>query len=264
MVMGLPAARLMFQRLQMGNSVGGQYLVSGNYIPHPTKYRRGHQQPCLPTHGGSNLSRNGNSIIRKITAEGTGTVSTAAGSGAWGSLNGLSASAKLTGPESLAFLANGDMIICDTGNSALRKLTFATDTVSTFAGIPGSDGEVDGPALGIALFGMMGPTSIAIDSSDNVYVADYGNFLIRLVSGGMVSTVAGDSANPAYLDDATAPAYVVLDAAESFVYFSDDANYRLPPGCQLLANQPSLASPPLRAQCLTPVEPQPGDPLTLS
>ena len=76
-----------------------------------------------------------------------------------------------------------------TAQSASATLTVVNSTViSTLAGKAGEAGSADGAST--ARFN--GPSSIAVDSLGNLYVADSSNHLIRKVSAsGVVSTLAG-------------------------------------------------------------------------
>lgn len=125
----------------------------------------------------------GNHRIRKITPDGT--VSTLAGSTS-GLEDGVANSAKFDSPKGIVVDASGNVFICDTGNSRIRKIT-PQGVVTTLAG--GTSGFADG--LGTdAKF--MWPRGLAIDSNGNLYVADQGNYRIRKITpGGEVSTVAG-------------------------------------------------------------------------
>jgi hypothetical protein len=80
--------------------------------------------------------------------------------------------------------------ICD--SSAVRKVTASTQIISTIAGngTCGYSGD-GGTALSAELYS---PTGIAVDSSGNLYVADYGNFRIRMISVSTqdISTIAGN------------------------------------------------------------------------
>ena len=87
----------------------------------------------------------------------------------------------------LAADANGNVFVADTGASTIRMIT-PGGVVSTFAGIPGQPGSTDGPA---AQAQFSGPQGVAVDAQGNVFVADSSNNTIRMISGGVVSTLAG-------------------------------------------------------------------------
>jgi gliding motility-associated-like protein len=134
-----------------------------------------------------------NNKIRKITPEGI--VNTFAGNGTQGSANGPAASASFYQPTSIAFDKQGNMIVCDFGNSLIRKIS-PQGMVSTLAGDL-LEGYKDGPGSS-ALFG--GPTGISIDKFDNIFVADKSNNRIRKVTPeGTVTTFAGNG-NKASID----------------------------------------------------------------
>jgi len=127
----------------------------------------------------------GNDLIRKITP--AGLVSTVAGSGTQGSLNGAAAIASFDQPKGIALDASGNIYIADAGNNVIRKITTA-GIVSTLAGSD-STGMADGPPTTATFFG---PSGVTLDAANNVYVADAGNNLIRMVSpAGDVTTLAG-------------------------------------------------------------------------
>ena len=127
-----------------------------------------------------------NHAIRKITTNGV--VATFAGKlGVAGTANGIGTAAQFNSPSGLAFDKNGNLFVSDTANDTVRKITPA-GAVTTFAGVAGSSGFLDG-AAGSALFSS--PLGIAVWTNENVFVADSGNHCIRKISGGVVSTFAG-------------------------------------------------------------------------
>ena len=113
-----------------------------------------------------------NHRIRKISS--TGMVTTFAGSTS-GYMDGGS-DAKFNLPSGVAVDSSGNVYVADTHNHRIRKIDPA-GVVSTFAG--NGQGGDDGTATA-AKFN--GPTSVAVDSSGNVYVADSGNHRIRKIS----------------------------------------------------------------------------------
>jgi gliding motility-associated-like protein len=127
-----------------------------------------------------------NSDIRKITP--TGVVTTAAGgSRIGGANNGPAATATFYNPDGVVVDNNGNIYVADTKNNLIRKITSA-GVVSTYAG-NGYIGSTDGWAS-VSTFNY--PTSVTVDASGNLYVADYNNNLIReITTGGKVITIAG-------------------------------------------------------------------------
>ena len=88
------------------------------------------------------------------------------------------------------------MGVADKGNLKIRKIT-PTGIVSTLAG-SGSSGATNGAG---ATASFAEPTGVAVDASDNVFVADYSGNRIRKISpDGVVSTFAGGS-SPGSRDD---------------------------------------------------------------
>ncbi|MFO1500396.1 MAG: hypothetical protein U1G07_18755 [Verrucomicrobiota bacterium] len=129
----------------------------------------------------------GNHTIRKITPEGI--VTTLAGlAGSSGSSNGEGREARFHGPQGVAVGAAGSIYVADSGNHLIRKIS-PTGTVTTLAGLASVPGSDDGTG-GSARFNY--PTGVALDSANNVYVADAANHMIRKITpDGVVTTLAG-------------------------------------------------------------------------
>lgn len=115
-------------------------------------------------------------------------ISTYAGAGGVGYINGPATSAKFSGLEQMAFDKFGNLLVCDAPNHCIRKID-AKGNVSTFAGT-GVPGFVNGD-LAKAQFN--NPLGIAVDDQNNVYVSDNLNFVIRKIdTKGNVTTYAGN------------------------------------------------------------------------
>lgn len=118
----------------------------------------------------------------------TKTTTLLAGSGVAGFVDGRGASARLNEPYGIAVLPDGSILVADSGNHVIRKVTLEGD-VTLFAG-EGLPGMKDDPDKRVARFD--GPIDVAVDVVGNAFVSDGGNHRIRRVSSeGVVETVAG-------------------------------------------------------------------------
>jgi len=150
-----------------------------------------------------------NSIYKFTAANGW---SKLAGDDLAGSPGGFSdgSAALFNAPTGVALDPSGNLIVADTGNSAIRQVTPA-GIVSTLAGIGVVRGAVDGtggsarfyiaedadqyfPQCGVYCSDIYSdaPAGVAADAAANVYITDTGNGSIRKVtSAGVVTTVPG-------------------------------------------------------------------------
>lgn len=144
---------------------------------------------AVDSFGNIYVSDSYNYKIRKITP--SNIVSTFAGNGIQGVIDGSNTTAGFYGANGMATDASGNVYVSEYGVMKIRKITPA-GTVSTLAG-DGSTGAVDGPGL-TASFNT--PWGMAVDAAGNVYVADALNYKIRKISTtGEVSTFAGSGAS---------------------------------------------------------------------
>ena len=146
---------------------------------------------------------------------------------------GQATSAGLKFPFGVAADASGNVYIADTQNHRIRLMTKSTGIITTVAG-DGTEGyRGDGGQATSA--GLNYPYGVALDSSENIYIADYWNNRIRMVtkSTGIITTVAGDGTE-GYQGDgelATAtglnhPIHIAVDESGN-IYISDSYTYRV-------------------------------------
>jgi sugar lactone lactonase YvrE len=128
-----------------------------------------------------------NNTIRKIDQ--AGHVTTVAGkAGVCGSADGPAAGAMFCGPGDITVDRWNNVYVADTGNSTIRMID-PKGNVTTLGGAAGVCSSADG-ATGTSRY--CSPGGIAVDSKDNLYVADTGNSTIRRIDvNNVTTTVAG-------------------------------------------------------------------------
>ncbi|HEY8410276.1 MAG TPA: NHL repeat-containing protein, partial [Pyrinomonadaceae bacterium] len=124
-----------------------------------------------------------NNRIRKVTPQGD--VSTIAGDGTAGYVDGPASQARFDGPIGVAVDAQGDVFVADTYNDRVRMIS-SDGQVSTIAGA-GMPDYADGDQS-TSLFDT--PSGIAVASDGNIIVADTGNDRLRKITkDGNVTTL---------------------------------------------------------------------------
>jgi sugar lactone lactonase YvrE len=139
-----------------------------------------------------------NNVVRLVTPNGL--INTIAGNGVAGYFGDGGQSTGLdpgiggilNHPYGIAVDKNGNLYIADNGNHAIRQVT-ALGIISTFAGNQTYNFGYSGDGAAANLGQLYFPTDVAVDGSGNVYIADYGNFVIREVTtDGLIHTIAGN------------------------------------------------------------------------
>jgi DNA-binding beta-propeller fold protein YncE len=174
------------------------------------------------------VADSGGQRIRKIAF---GVVSTYAGTGKRGHVDGSAAQAQFNLPVDVDVDADGNVYVTELDNYAIRKIS-PHGVVTTIAGGPESldiqrprfvaagpsgtvyftDGErhivrairTDGrleTVSGLAINGWVDgdvrsarfddPTGIAVDAQERIFISDTGNHRIRMIANGQVSSIAG-------------------------------------------------------------------------
>ena len=163
------------------------------------------------------------SVNHRIRLYENGRVSTFAGAGVGGLLDGDSKSARFNRPEGVAVDPLGRVVVADRLNNVIRRID--AGRVTTIAG-SGTGGFADGQAksaqfnwpLGVAVLG------------EKVYVADGSNHRVRLIEGARVKTFAGDG-TAGYRDGLATQARFNspcgIAAAQNQVVIGDRDNHRL-------------------------------------
>jgi uncharacterized protein (TIGR03437 family) len=166
----------------------GTLGFNGDNIPATTAELRLPDGVAVDSFGNVFIADETNNRIRKVTL--AGTISTVAGTGTAGfNGDGQATSSELFQPAGIAVDSGGNLFIADNGNNRIRKLTPA-GAISTVAGdgTPGYKGD----GLLATSAELNQPSGVAVDSNNNLYIADLANNVVRKVtSAGIISTVAG-------------------------------------------------------------------------
>ncbi len=165
----------------------------------------------------------------------TGALTTLAGAiGQAGAADGPVANARFNTPNGLAFDRAGGLIVGDTQNHTVRRIDLVANTVTTLAGVAGSQGfQGDGaPALAARL---TRPHHLAVDAAGRVVFIDGGNRRIRrFLPGGTIETLAGNGAAGFAGDNGPALAATLANGVLGLtidgsgrIFISDHENHRV-------------------------------------
>ena len=161
----------------------------------------------------------------------TGVLTLVAGNGTVGFSgdNGPATSAQLNlasafpAPVGMAIDSSGNLYVADESNLRIRKISNGVITTVAGSGSLGPPKD-DGSAANAQFFG---PISVAVDSTGNLYIGD-GHHLVRKVSNGLITTVAGNGTFGSSGDNGPAtsaqilPNGVALDSAGN-IYIAEES-----------------------------------------
>jgi uncharacterized protein (TIGR03437 family) len=176
---------------------------------------------AVDTAGGVYIADASNRVVRKVSGGIIGTVAGVTGNVVCEIVTDLANKgcpatlAELYGPQSVALDAAGNLYIAD--GSSIRAVSAATGVITTAAGTgtPGFGGD-SGPATSAQLWNA---DSIALDAAGNLYIGDCWNMRARKVSGGIITTIAGNGSGlggdggPAIGAQLDEPAGIAVDSA---------------------------------------------------
>jgi sugar lactone lactonase YvrE len=248
----------------IGNGVAG-YVGDGSNKALTTAELSGPNGVAIDGQGDIAITDSGNDAVRFVAASGglrygqemtAGEIYTIAGGGEEGDITpgGSTFSAGLTAPDGVAFDAQGDVIVADTGNDLIRFIPAVARTVFNMAVVPGriytlagnmnygytGDGG-PGPAAQLQLDTFNGVTT---DAKGDVVFSDVDNQAVRLiaaatgtsmgraVTAGDIYTIAGSGPNnegfkgnkkPATKAWIDTPQGVAIDASGN-LFISDSNN----------------------------------------
>jgi sugar lactone lactonase YvrE len=175
------------------------------------------------------IADTGNHRIRSITG---GQIATIAGTGTPSfSGDGLAATtATLSTPTALAIDPQGNLLLCDTANHRIRRISAGIITTIAGTGVQGFSGD----GLAATAAELDSPAGLATSPDGRIFLADSHNHRLRLVTTtGIIQTIAGIG-TPGYSGDGLAataaqlslPRGITLDAAGN-ILFADSNNQRI-------------------------------------
>ena len=129
-----------------------------------------------------------NNLVERFVPRGQLTIVAGNGIAGFSGDGGPANRASLNAPYGVAVDSAGNVYIADTYNSLIRKVSGGIITTVAGNGFESFSGD-GGPAVSASLFF---PQGVAVDSVGNLYIADTNNLRIRRVSGGTITTVAGN------------------------------------------------------------------------
>lgn len=176
-----------------------------------------------------------NNRVRKIDPTGMIVTIAGTGEGGYSGDRGPAVDAQLWGPNGVLVDSAGNVFISDAGNFRVRKVD-SSGMIETIAGT-GEAGNLGngGPAVEARL---RYPRGLAMDSSDNVFLADSGNDTVRRISGaGTIMLFAGTGepfdkrdGGPASMAQFGYPVDIVADVLGNVYVLDQGQVRRIDPG----------------------------------
>jgi len=206
------------------NGDGGKAVLAE--ISHPVTL-------CLDKKGNLYFADEFNNRIRKIDTGGIITTVAGNGTGGYNGDNIAATAAEISSADGLALDDSDNIYIADQSNDRIRKVNYKTGIITTIAGTGTLGYSGDGAAATAAE--IAAPQGVAVDKLGNVYIADFDNNRIRMVTyaTGKISTIAGNGTAGFSGDGGAATAASLYEPigisvdASSNIYIADLANQRV-------------------------------------
>jgi streptogramin lyase len=166
-----------------GNFGDGGYATNASFV-NPTSIATNQAGDLFVCDAGFNR-------IRKVSAT-SGIISAYAGTGvqSYTGEGGPALTATFNFPTGISVDPYGNLLVADTGNHVIRRIDAMSGFIDTVAG-NGLQG-LTGDCATATIAEMNQPTCAVADSAGNIFIADAGNSLVRVVNaGGVISTLAG-------------------------------------------------------------------------
>ena len=212
-----------------GGNCGSSYCGDGGQASAAELY--GPSGLTFDALGNLYIADQSNNRIRKINTSGIITTVVGNGTMGFGGDNGQAVAAEINQPSGVVFDAAGNLYIADTGNNRIRKVN-TSGIINTFSGngtigFNGDGGQATATELNA-------PSGVSFDNIGNLYIADEGNNMIRMINtSGIISTAVGNG-TPGFIGDGgqatdaelNSPTSVVIDTMGN-LYITDYANNRI-------------------------------------
>ena len=196
---------------------GGQATSANLYDP---------ASSAMDSAGNLYIADSTNHRVRKVTPTGVISMFAGTGSSGYSGDGGAATLANMTTPIGVAIDNAGNIIVSDSGNHTVRRIT-PTGTITTVAGT--GSGGYNGNSGTATAVQLSEPRGLAVDRTGNLYIADSNNHRIRRVTpGGALSTFAGNGTSgysgnggAATLAAINRPTGVAVDSVGT-VFFSEE------------------------------------------
>jgi trimeric autotransporter adhesin len=207
-----------------GNGISG---FAGDNGPATAAELRNPGGVAIDSFGNLYIADCSNNPIREVSK---GIITSVAGNGTNGfNGDGVATSAELNSARGIAIDSSGNIYISDMFNNRIREISNGVIMTIAGNGTYGYSGD-NGPATSAQL---RDPEGVAVDSQGSVYIADSWNCLIRKISHGIITTIAGNGTSgysgdsgPATSAQLNSPRGIAIDA-QGTIYIADTGNNRV-------------------------------------